>query len=71
MPQAVLEFVKCHCSASMYIGRCSCKSADLPCTNECEGNELYLNPFKYNRVENTSSSENESDADTLLSYNVD
>ena len=35
MPQAALEFVRCHCSASMCLGRCSCKSAELPCTNEC------------------------------------
>ena len=43
MPQAALEFVKCHCSASMCLGRCSCKSADLPCNNECPCEENVLN----------------------------
>ena len=66
MPDSVIELVKCHCSISLCSGRCSCKAAELPCTTECpcEGEDSCKNPFKHSAVEDTSSSEEESDYET-------
>ena len=66
MPKAIAELVKCGCKASQCMRRCSCKAAELACTDACpcEGGDGCKNVFKFEQVNIPDiSSDEESDLD--------
>lgn len=66
MPKAIAEMVKCGCKSSKCASRCSCKAAELPCTEAClcEGDDNCHNIYKNDDVgSNELSSEDDSDSE--------
>ena len=65
-PAAVVELVRCNCSASKCSGRCSCRFHNLPCTElcKCEANDekcLNVIIFDHESDEELNLHEEESD----------
>ena len=60
-PDSILEYVMCRCKKGCNTKRCSCKKADLQCTELCQCGEC----------ENMESTETDSDIDNELDEDSD
>ena len=36
VPDSILQLIRCTCSKSHCVGRCSCRQHDMPCTELCK-----------------------------------
>ena len=39
VPDSILQLIRCTCSESHCVGRCSCRQHDIPCTEQCKSDQ--------------------------------